>query len=426
MAGPPITACNRGREIARRCVSKAIRACTSPRPTRIVLLLRTDIHECLPLSDLALFDHLATVRGPEDTWSEILVIENEAANALAAFTWPLPDKIAGHTLLNHLLPRAGPISPLRNWQATWLTQSRRDMPLPFCPLALQPQTPHWLNGNGGKEDDTILSAIDNAFNHDPLAGTLGVLPPGFAHFIACFRCRSPSPSSTVLNQVQDRLNKARLLLFDGAKAAWAHSVRLRATWWGHGMPLWVIYDEAAKIVARAHEKRAAVMPSCSLNFRLSAITKVTGLSIKRLLHKHPEAKKCLPLELKELVDENEIAKLVDDRPWAGRLRRNPPRIRSSLEDAFIDVIDYPACRQKLISPQKHTTMRKSPCAKRTLAKAFKMPREQCSSKKPKLHQKSATYTLSNKPRARVCRALGLSSAFIGPHSSAPMSLSRLS
>jgi len=204
------------------------------------------------------------------------------------------------------------------------------------------------------------------------------------------------------------------------------------------MPLWAIYDEDAKIAARAHEKKrrrnAQLFAKAETRrrgrrahkLRLSAITKVTGLSIKRLLHKHPEAKKCLPLELKQLIDENVIENLVDDRPWAGRLRRNPPRIRSSLEDAFIDVIDSPACRQKMISPQKHTTMRKSPCAKRTLAKAFKMPREQCSSKKPKLHQKSATYTLRNKPRARVCRALGLSSAFIGPHSSAPMSLSRLS
>jgi len=350
LVAPPLIHNDRGHALARRCISKAIRACESPRPTRVVLLADERAWSGCGAPGLNLCEHIASVESVDGVVSEVRLIQNDAAKVLAPMTWP-PRALhwpKGLTLTTHVPHRIGGLRPPRCWVLDWPHNSCGPQPLPFCQNVLRATPPEWIMNTSPNEQLKLNKAIESAFNHDCLAGTLGVLPPSFAYLVASLRSYSAVPSSQMLQFVQGNIDIAQLKLFDGAKAAWALSCRIRSAWWRTGIPDWVVNEEDDRLAVRRHERKrmkADLQFAKSENIRrakrlhklrLENAAAHLGLTVAELLHKWPHAKTIIPASWKTWLDEAAISNRMSNSPWKGRLRSNPPKRRLSLEDSWVE------------------------------------------------------------------------------------------
>jgi exonuclease III len=306
----PRIAPDTGVDTLQRILLKAHEAIDSPRPTRIVLV--TDARIVIP-SALEM-EVVGSTR--------LLLLQNRAAEAMSPSSRPWA------------LSR--PMAPPRRW-----TVSK-----PFV-ATLSPLTPYWHPHAMVAEPSWLQDASDATLRafwsfglHDRYAGALGVPPKGFGHVLACTLDGRDRPRPEAFAAAEKAVPSAMMALFRGAHDAWVHSCASRQLWWTN-MDDRVLDEEIDLRDLRAHQRRteaegrkydrrmARAATRRRLWAHLRAIAEHEGTTVAELLASRPEASDRIPDDLAALVP------LPQEPSWAGTLRTNPPRQRTSLNDDYV-------------------------------------------------------------------------------------------
>jgi ribonuclease HI len=299
-----------GVDTLQRILLKAHEAIDSPRPTRIVLV--TDSSILIP-SALEM-EVVGNTR--------LLLLQNRAAEAMSptARPWAL----------------SRPTIPPRRWAA----------PKP-CVAILSPLTPYWHPHAMVAEPSWLEGASDETLRafwsfglHDRFAGALGVPPKGFGRVLACTLDGRDRPRPEAFAAAEKAVPSAMMALFRGAHDAWVHSCASRRLWWTN-MDDRVLDEEIDLRDLRAHQRRtvaearkygrrmAGTATRRRLRAHLRAIAVHEGTTVAELLSERPEAGVRIPDDLAALVP------APQEPSWAGTLRSNPPRKRTSLNDDYV-------------------------------------------------------------------------------------------
>ena len=198
----PCLAPGSGPEALDWILMKAHQAISSPRPTRIVLVVDRNLSPAgTPLECSLMGD------------ARVMIIENPAAAMLSSGTLTRMDR--------RTLPMrwSGPLRPAP--QSSPLVPS-------WHPLA-EIYTPEWLP-YACRETATAFRAFST---HDRYASALGVPSRNFALVLACQMDGRDRPSGKSRSAADRAVSVAMMTLLKGAYKAWLHSCKCRRTWWRH-------------------------------------------------------------------------------------------------------------------------------------------------------------------------------------------------
>jgi hypothetical protein len=311
-----------GVDILQRILLKAHEAIDGPRPTRIVLV--TDA--CIAIPSALEMEVFGSTR--------LLLLQNRAAEAMSPSTRPWASSRPMTPPRRWANPRL--MVPTRHWAASEPLISALSPLTPFWhPHALVAEPP-WLED----ASDETLRAYWSFGLHDRYAGALGVPPKGFGRVLACTLDGRDRPRPEAFEASEKAIPPAMMALFRGAHDAWAHSRASRQLWWTN-MDDRVLDDEIDLRDLRVHQRRRESadleygrrMAGAAIRRRLrthrKAIAAHTGTTVRELLASRPEAGDRIPDDLAALVPPPQ------EPSWAGTLRPNPPRERSSLNDEYV-------------------------------------------------------------------------------------------
>jgi hypothetical protein len=305
----PCLAPGTGPETLDRILMKAHQAVSSPRPTRIVLVVDRSLSlagaspECKLIGD-----------------ARVMIIENPAAMMLS------PSARVG--LGRRTLPMRWNGPPRRTARSSPLVPS-------WHPLA-GVSTPEWLS-SACRETANAFQAFSA---HDQYASALGISSKNFALVLACQMDGRDKPSGKSRCAADRAVPVAMMALLKGAHKAWLHSSECRRTWWRH-MDDSVMDSEIELRQLRLHQRKQSQLKrkyerqvTCRTTKRrrvahLSAIAESQGLTRLALEARYPGSRDAIPAELAAMA-------LPPPAPsWSGTLRANPPRDRISLCDGFV-------------------------------------------------------------------------------------------
>jgi hypothetical protein len=305
----PSLAPGAGPDVMARILLKAQQAVSSPRPTRIVLLM----DRSLSLAGTPLACELVGD-------AKVVIIENTAATVLS------PSAQAREVRRTRPMRWGGPPD-----------LSQRTSPLlpSWHPLAAV-SAPEWLPG-ACRETANAFRAFST---HDRYASALGIPSRNFALVLACHMDGRDRPSGKARSAADRAVSVAMLALVTGAHKAWLHSCDCRRAWWRQ-MDDHVMDAEIELRELRLHQrKQSALKRSYELQTtrravkrqrvaHLSVIASHLGQTRLALEAARPGCRDTIPPDLVALVPPPPAPS------WSGTLRANPPRDRVSLCDDYV-------------------------------------------------------------------------------------------
>jgi hypothetical protein len=305
----PSLAPGAGPDVMGRILVKAHHAVSSPRPTRIVLLL----DKSLLLAGTPLAYKL--VGG-----AKVIVIENAAATGLS------PNAQARTTRQT---------TPMR-WRGPLGSPPRKSPLLPSWHPMAEVTAPEWLP-SACRETANAFRAFST---HDRYASTLGIPARGFELVLACHMDDRDRPSAKARSAADMAVSVAMITLVKGAHRAWIHSCDCRRAWWRQ-MNDRVMDSEIELRELRLHQRNQSALKrnyerqtTCKAVKRqriahLNVIADHLGKTRLALEASRPSCRNAIPADLLALVPPPAAPS------WSGTLRSNPPRDRVSLCDDYV-------------------------------------------------------------------------------------------
>lgn len=303
--------------VAARLVSRGRSACTSVRPTRVVLVVPNSGQVLLRARRQGVHVWFQSEGTGARRGMAVLVVENTQAKEL---------------------PPGGRIG----FAGTLRQNARRSDVLPsFNEVVHRTFDARTLGLQGGDGDGgrCISEAVRNQFEADRYATALGLLPRGTGDYLAAVLMKAGAPEKAARRAVEGCMDELREVALGGACRIVRRADRIRAGWW-RAMPLAVVelgHDALAAVThQRLRARRAAefddwqrrTKATVERRQRLHFVAERLGIGVRRLQREDP----CWERTHRLILEGYSPVAAVD--VWAGRLRRKP-RVRPYNDGEYV-------------------------------------------------------------------------------------------